>query len=109
MTPLTMKLFYCLIILCVIGGLWCLAVLINRLNVRKHNRSGDLDADLIIFVEPIRWLFIIWGFAWFCRGLRLANGNQHVRLFRWCSPWGSLLVVPDLVWHRRSLRKANKL
>ncbi|HOB75175.1 MAG TPA: hypothetical protein PKG54_11680 [Phycisphaerae bacterium] len=78
-----MDLFYWLAILCSTALLWSLAVLVNRRNVRTHNRNGDPDSDLIVFVEPVRWLFIIWGFAPFCRGLRLAGSNAQVRLFRW--------------------------
>ena len=104
-----MKLLLSIIIPLTIGTVWCLALVINRRNVQKHHRSGNPDSDLIIFVEPVRWLFIIWGFASFCRGLRLKNCAHHVRLFRWSSTLGSLLVFPDLMQRKRSKRKARQL
>ena len=104
-----MALFNWLLTLCGATILWLVAVLVNRRNVRAHDGSGSSDADLIVFVEPVRWLFVIWGFAPFCRGLRLAGCTAHVRLFRWSGIAGSLLVIPDLVGHRRLLRKAKRL
>lgn len=97
------------IIVCGAALLWLSAVLVNRRNVRACERGGSTGADLIVFVEPVRWLFIIWGFAPFCRGLRLAGCTAEVRLFRWCRVAGSLLVIPDLVQRRRLLRKAERL
>ena len=104
-----MNLPHWLLILCSAAFLWALAVLTNRRNVQVHDGGGSPDSDLIVFVEPVRWLFIIWGFAPFCRGLRLAGCNAQVRLFRWSGLAGSLLVIPDLVRHRRLLQKAERL
>jgi pimeloyl-ACP methyl ester carboxylesterase len=62
-----------------------------------------------VFVEPVRWLFVIWGFTFFCSGLRKAGGNQHVRLFRWSSRMGSLFVIPDLMAQKRLLAHSERL
>ncbi|HOA74550.1 MAG TPA: hypothetical protein PKL76_13990 [Phycisphaerae bacterium] len=96
-------------ILLVIGGLWAAAVYLNRRRWRRLNRTGKRDEGIVVFVEPVRWLFVVWGFAWFCRGLRQAGGRQYVHLFRWSSIAGALLVVPDLVNRRRLDRLAARL
>jgi hypothetical protein len=104
-----MTLIYWLLALCSGAILWLVAVRVNRRNVRAQEHDGNADSDLIVFVEPVRWLFIIWGFAPFCRGLRRGGCDAQVRLFRWGSVAGSLLVIPDLVRQRRLLRKAERL
>jgi hypothetical protein len=64
---------------------------------------------VVIFVEPLRWLFIVWGFASFVRGLRSGGAGQRVRLFRWCGRAGALMVLPDFMRRKRLLRKADRL
>lgn len=98
-----------LLIGCAAGSIWIAAVAINRWRLRVHDFSGDPDQGIVIFVEPVRWLFIIWGFAGFCRGLRRSGCRSRLYLFRWCSPAGALLVIPDLVRCERLQRKAKRL
>lgn len=95
--------------LLICGGLWAAAVYINRRCLRTYEDSGDPAAGIVIFVEPVRWLFIIWGFTGFCRGLRRANGEHRVVLFRWSTPAGALLVIPDLIGRQRLNRRAARL
>lgn len=90
-------------------GLFAAALLLNRRRALRLSGSGDPAHGIVVFVEPVRWLFVIWGFAWFCRGLRRAGGRQQVLLFRWSSTVGALLVVPDLVRRRRLDRRAERL
>ncbi|MBI4580091.1 MAG: hypothetical protein HY718_10345 [Planctomycetes bacterium] len=88
---------------------WLAAMGVNRRHVRRYDGSGDPQEGIIVFVEPVRWLFIIWGFSSFCRGLRHAGGRQSARLFRWGSTAGAMLVVPDLIRRRRLERRAGRL
>lgn len=91
------------------AGLLVTTVVINRRRVRAWDRQGDPAHGIVVFVEPVRWLFVIWGFVPFCRGLRRAGGGHQVKLFRWCTTAGALLVVPDLVRKARLQRKAVRL
>jgi len=77
--------------------------------VRELDGSGDLDQGIVVFVEPVRWLFVVWGFVPFVRGLRRAGCGHGVRLFRWSGRAGALLVLPDLMRRRRLLAKARRL
>jgi hypothetical protein len=88
---------------------WSLAIWLNRRSVRAYDGTGDPDGDIVIFAEPIRWLFVIWGFPGFCDGLRLSGSRAQIILFRWCSAAGALMVFPDLVRRRRQQRKAARL
>lgn len=92
-----------------VAALWAMAVSLNRRHVRALDGTGDAREGIVVFVEPVRWLSIVWGFVWFCRGLRRAECGHQVRLFRWCSVAGALLVIPDLVRHNRLRRKAKHL
>jgi hypothetical protein len=103
-----MKLLWPIMLLAV-AALWRLAYAVNRRRVRAHDGTGDPADGLVIFVEPVRWLFIVWGFVGFCRGLRRAGLQPHVRLFRWSGRAGALLVLPDFVRRRRLRRKATRL
>lgn len=95
----------------ILGGLllWSVALLVNRRRVASCDGSGDPRDGIVVFVEPVRWLFIIWGFAPFCRGLRRAGERRQVRLFRWSSSLGALLVIPDLMRRGRLERRARRL
>ncbi len=88
---------------------WILGVFAQRSRVRHHDAMGDPQCGIVVFVEPVRWLFIIWGFTFFCSGLRRAGGNQQVRLFRWSSRIGSLFVIPDLMAQKRLLSHSQRL
>jgi hypothetical protein len=90
-------------------AVWALAFWLNRRGVRRHECSGDPAEGIVIFAEPVRWLFVIWGFSPVCRGLRRAGWHGQVRLFRWSTPAGALLVVPDVIRQRRLLRYAANL
>jgi pimeloyl-ACP methyl ester carboxylesterase len=85
----------------------CLAGHVRR--IRQCDGSGDPGHGIVVFVEPVRWLFVIWGFVSFCRGLRRAGLMHQVRLFRWSNRAGALLVLPDLMRRRRLQRKARRL
>ena len=98
-----------LVLLVMVAAIWLAAVQISRRRVRACDGSGDPNHGIIVFAEPVRWLFVVWGFAWFCRGLRRAGCRQQVRLFRWCGAAGALLVLPDFVRRRRLRRKARRL
>ncbi|GMU23644.1 MAG: hypothetical protein AMXMBFR13_37220 [Phycisphaerae bacterium] len=88
---------------------WFASVCINRRRVRAFESRGDCSGDTIIFVEPVRWLFVIWGFASFCSGMRRAGWKGQLRLFRWSGTAGALLVIPDLIRRGRLLQKAERL
>ncbi|MBN1513813.1 MAG: hypothetical protein JXB13_17485 [Phycisphaerae bacterium] len=88
---------------------WLAAIIVNRRRVRRYDGSGDSQDAIVVFVEPVRWLFIIWGFSGFCRGLRQAGGRQLLRLFLWSSVAGAMLVIPDLIRRRRLERRARRL
>ncbi len=92
-----------------VAGVWALAVGINRRGIAAALRPVSDDAGTIVFVEPVRWLFIIWGLVPFVRGLRRGGCRMNVELHRWCTTAGALLVVPDLVRRQRSLRQAKRL
>jgi hypothetical protein len=88
---------------------WAISVRVNRRRVRAFESRDDCSGDTIIFVEPVRWLFIIWGFASFCSGLRRAGWKGQLRLFRWSGTAGALLVIPDLIRRGRLLQKSERL
>jgi hypothetical protein len=89
--------------------LWWLLLKRDRRRIRKYDGTGDLNAGIVLFVEPVRWLFVIWGFADFCKGLRLAGWQGKVELILWSSHIGALLVFPDLMRPGRQQRFAEKL
>jgi hypothetical protein len=90
-------------------GVWAALLAHNRRGVRRHEQTGDASRGVIIFVEPVRWCFIIWGFVQFCQGLRRAGRQERILLFRWSNRTGSLLVIPDLARERRLQKKARRL
>jgi pimeloyl-ACP methyl ester carboxylesterase len=92
-----------------VAAAWLAAVWWTRRVVRRHDGSGDPSEGIIIFVEPVRWLFIIWGFVSACRGLRRAGLNHVIHLFQWSHTAGSLLVLPDLMRRARLDAKAGRL
>jgi hypothetical protein len=89
--------------------LWLMLLRRDRRRIRRYDETGEPDAGIVLFVEPIRWLFVIWGFADFCKGLRRAGWLGKVQLVRWSSHIGALLVFPDLMRPGRQLRFAEKL
>lgn len=91
------------------AAIWALAVRLNRRRVRACDGHGDPRHGIVVFTEPIRWLFIIWGFSPACRGLRRAGFRGRIHLVRWGTVAGALLVIPDLVRRRRLLRHAQRL
>ncbi len=92
-----------------LAGLWLLAVIRHCRQVRRLDGGGNPRDGIVIFVEPVRWLFIIWGFLPFVRGLRRGGYTGQIRLFRWSKRAGALLVIPDLMRHERLLAKAARL
>jgi predicted esterase len=90
-------------------SLWCVALVRNRRAVARFSGSGDPSHGIVVFVEPVRWLFIVWGFVSVAKGLRRGHCKNHLRLFRWSGRAGALLVVPDMVRRKRLLRKARRL
>lgn len=92
-----------------VGVLWTFAVIVNRRAVRRENGAGDPRDGVLLFVEPVRWLFVIWGFGPFCRGVRRSGWKGQIRLVRWSSGAGSLLVFPDVVRQKRLSKRADKL
>jgi pimeloyl-ACP methyl ester carboxylesterase len=98
-----------LLVSVVVVGCWALAWAGNRRSVRRLDGSGEPSRGIIIFVEPVRWLFIVWGFAGFCRALRGAGSAHRLELFRWSRSAGSLFVLPDLMRRRRLDVKAARL
>jgi hypothetical protein len=91
------------------AALWWAAIARNRKQVARLDCSGDPAKGIVIFVEPVRWLFIVWGVTSFAKGLRRAGYGSHLRLFRWSGLAGALLVIPDLVRRERLLVKAHRL
>ena len=96
-------------LLFVVAALWMLALRVNRHRIEACDGSGDADHGIVVFVEPVRWLFIVWGFGSFCRGLRRGGCDHYVRLFRWSGRAGALLVLPDFLRRKRLLKKADRL
>lgn len=93
-----------LILLAWITGLW-----LNRRGVARYDGSGEPARAIIIFVEPVRWLFIVWGFNGLCRAIRGMGISHAIYLFRWSRAAGSLLVLPDLMRRERLDTKAARL
>jgi hypothetical protein len=89
--------------------IWLLALRINRRRVKAYENSGDPKDGILVFVEPVRWLFIIWGFSSVCRGFRQGGYRGQFRLFRWSGRAGSLLVLPDLMRKKRLKTKSARL
>jgi pimeloyl-ACP methyl ester carboxylesterase len=89
--------------------LWVFLLQRDRRRIRKFNYTGDPDQGILLFVEPVRWLFVIWGFADFCKGLRRAGWQGRAELILWSSHIGALLVFPDLMRPDRQQRFAEQL
>ena len=98
-----------MLLLLAIGTAWAIALAINDRRGRACDGSGDPDQGIVVFVEALRWLFIVWGFPRFCRGLRRGGCQQQVRLFRWSGWAGALLVLPDYLRRKRLLAQARRL
>lgn len=88
---------------------WTVALWVNRRRVRYYDGTGDSRRGVVVFVEPVRWLFVVWGFNGLCRALRGAGFDHAVHLYRWSHAAGSLLVLPDLIRRRRLDAKAARL
>ncbi len=93
----------------ILAAAWGLAVYVNRRGVSRYDGSGDAGCGIVIFVEPVRWLFIVWGFNAVCRAVRRAGGGHAIRLFGWSRAAGSLFVLPDLMRRSRLDVKAARL
>ena len=92
-----------------VAAIWAAVIWHNRRGVARHDGTGDPEAGIIVFVEPVRWLFIDWGFAGTCGGLRRAGLKHAIHLFHWSRWAGSLLVLPDLMRRGRLDAKAARL
>ncbi|HSW45986.1 MAG TPA: hypothetical protein VLM89_10490 [Phycisphaerae bacterium] len=92
-----------------VAAVWIGVVWINRRRVARYDGSGDPAAGIVVFVEPVRWLFIIWGFVGACMGLRQGDARHAIYLFRWSRRAGSLFVLPDLIRRHRLNAKAGRL
>jgi pimeloyl-ACP methyl ester carboxylesterase len=88
---------------------WGLAVWGHCRVIRRYKSTGDARHGIVVFVEPVRWLFIVWGFASFCRGLRRGGRQQLIHLFRWSGRAGALLVLPDLMRRGKLRARADRL
>lgn len=104
-----MNLLGCILLPVVVGAAWILALRMNERRIRVCDGSGEAERGIVVFVEALRWLFIVWGFPRFCRGLRWGGCQQQVRLFRWSGWAGALLVLPDYLRRKRLLTKARRL
>lgn len=93
----------------VVIAVWAIAVAINRACVTRYHGRGDGTTGIVVFVEPVRWLFVVWGFGGACRGLRRAGIPHAIHLFQWSNRAGSLFVLPDLMRQCRLNRKAKRL
>ncbi|MDM8007356.1 MAG: alpha/beta hydrolase [Phycisphaerae bacterium] len=92
-----------------VGVAWAVALWLNRRDVRRFAGSGDPSCGIVVFAEPVRWLFIVWGFNSLCRALRRAGRTDAVYLYRWSRAAGSVLVLPDLMRRHRLDAKAVRL
>lgn len=92
-----------------LAALWTLILVRNRRQVLAADRTGDPAAGIVLFIEPVRWLFVVWGFPQFARGLRRGGCPHYLRLFRWSNRAGALFVLPDLMRRARLDRKARRL
>jgi hypothetical protein len=36
---------------------WAIALWLNRRGVRRYDGTGDPSLGIVVFVEPVRWLF----------------------------------------------------
>lgn len=92
-----------------VAALWAAAVWRNGRRTARHIGRGDARAGSVLFVEPVRWLFIVWGFNAMFAALRREGLGHSVHLFRWSRSAGSLLVLPDLMRRHRLDVKARRL
>ncbi|HPD30016.1 MAG TPA: alpha/beta hydrolase [Phycisphaerae bacterium] len=92
-----------------VGVAWAVALWFNRRGVCRFDGSGDPNRGIVVFVEPVRWLFIVWCFNALCRALRRAGRTDAVYLYRWSRAAGSVLVLPDLMRRHRLDAKAVRL
>lgn len=88
---------------------WAIALLLNRRGVRLHENTGDVAQGIVVFAEPLRSFFVIWGFSQFVSGLRRGGCGGQVLLFRWTSWLGCLLAIPDMVSQKRLIAQGGRL
>lgn len=93
----------------VVLGLLYTGAGLSRLLAHRSAGQGDVAHGIVIFVEPVRWLFLSWGFPSVVRGVRWAGRKHHIEIFRWSGVSGSLFVVPDLVAQQRLLWQSQRL
>jgi len=89
-------------------GIWAVQWLLDRRAVAR-GQGGDPAPGLTLFVEPVAWLALKWGFRRFLIAAQMSARPGRVELFGWSSGWRGFLVLPDLVSVRRNLRHARRL
>ncbi len=97
--------------------LWGLAALVAiwaiqfaRDRAARHRpATGDPARGLILFVEPLSWLGLKWGYRRFLLAARLAATPARRELFSWSDPWRATLLLPDLLARRRHQARAKRL
>jgi len=89
-------------------GIWAVVWALDRRAVAR-GQGGDPAQGLTLFVEPVAWLAIKWGFRRFLVAAGMSGRVGRLELFGWSRGWRGFLVLPDLVSLDRNLRHARRL
>ena len=89
-------------------GIWAVQFLRDFLTVRR-GPSGDAAAGLTVFVEPLAWLSIKWGFRRFLLACGRVNLPGQIEFFGWSGGWRGWTLLPELMCRRRNLGHAERL
>lgn len=89
-------------------GIWAVQFARDRMAADRGPVGNPSDA-LTLFVEPVAWLGIRWGYRRFLDAADAVAVPGSAELFSWSRSWRSFLVLPDLMARRRNLRHAERL
>lgn len=91
-----------------LAGIWAIQFLRDRVAVGRGPR-GDAAQGLTLFVEPLAWLSIKWGFRRFLLAAEILKLSGRIEFFGWSGGWRGWTLLPELVCRKRNLGHAARL
>lgn len=94
--------------LATLAAIWAIQFARDRAALRRPP-PGDPARGLILFVEPLPWLGLKWGYRRFLAAADLAGTPARVEFFAWSNAWRATLLLPDLLARGRHQARAKRL